>query len=56
MRRKLSEQQAIQVRLRAERGESLSQMAREYGVGVDMIRDIRDWKTYRDCFPYSWEN
>ena len=56
MLRKLGETQAIQIRLRLEKGESLAQLAREFGVGLGTIQGIKKWATYRDCFPYKWES
>lgn len=47
--RKLNCAQARAIRAALLRGESANSLAKHYGVNQNVIRQIRDWVTYRDC-------
>lgn len=52
--RKLTNQQAIEIRLALEKGATKTDMARKYAVGMGTIEGIAKWETYRDALPYVW--
>lgn len=54
--RKLTDQQVVAIRKAGENSPWViySALAREYGVGVETIKNVLSWKTYRDVFPHAW--
>lgn len=54
MCRKLSVEQAKEIRQGLKEGRGKAELARAYEVGLGVVEGIAKWETYRDAIPEGW--